>query len=74
MENSGFESDLPADPYPFLCSNCGGQFKTLTAFKTHFSPKRSACAYKVNEIVTNLRAFTTEALLASVLDSQKAKA
>ena len=49
-----------------LCSNCGGRFMTITAFNVHFSSKRPACAYGLNEPVINLQEFTAEALNASV--------
>lgn len=60
------DEDLPTDPYPFLCNNCGGQFKTHTAFLTHFSPKRHACAFADNVVVKNLKLFTAEAVASSL--------
>lgn len=48
------------DACVFLCNNCGNQFKSYPVFLTHCSKKRTACAFKENELVINLELFTVK--------------
>ena len=57
-----------ANIFPYMCNNCLGQYKTVESFLCHYSPQRPACAYKNNEVITNLALFTPASVLKSMYE------
>ena len=45
------------DEYIYTCSNCNGKFKRQLSYLVHSTQDRPACAFSVNEKVTNLDDF-----------------
>ena len=59
---------VSASIYPYMCPNCDGLFKSEIAFSCHSSRNRPACAYRDNEVVTNLSTFTPENVYRGLLE------
>ena len=45
------------DEYIYTCSNCNGKFKRRLSYLVHSTQDRPACAFSINEEVTNLHDF-----------------